>query len=189
MLRTIALGAALVGALWCGNAWAERYGSFAVHSDDAIQLKGYIDGGSLADFRSVLRANPSARVVLLSSGGGDVDAALEIAREIRRRGLSTAVQAGASCYSSCTYLFFAGRERVALGKIGVHRVTETASGKAAYDGDVRAALLRYGASDGVILAMARTPAGSVHVFSAAEIAKLQINTGGRQSLAWAYAAR
>ena len=59
--------------------------------------------------------------------------------------------------------------------------------KPVYDADVRAALTRYGASVGVLKAMASTPSSDIHVFSSKEIASWSINRGG--GLAAKYAAK
>lgn len=172
---------------------AQRIGDFVIYSEaEMISLNGQIGPGTIGDFHRALAARPHTRIVLLESPGGDVDAALRLAAEIRKRGLSTAIPRGYACYSACSYLFFAGREHVVKGALGVHRVSakgwDEARGEV-YDGDVRAALRRYGANAGVIRAMVSTPPGRLHVFSPREISRLSINRfAGDQSLAVKYAA-
>jgi len=79
---------------------------------------------------------------------------------------------------ACSYLFFAGREHVLTGKLGVHALSEqgVATKGPVYDADVRAALTKYGASAAAVLkVMASTPATDIHVFSSTEIASWSIN--------------
>jgi hypothetical protein len=172
---------------------AQRIGDFVIYSEaDMIALNGQIGPGTVGDFHRALKARPRTRIVLLESPGGDVDAALQLAAEIRRLGLSTVIPKGFVCYSACSYLFFAGREHVVKGSLGVHRVSAEGWNEArgqVYDGDVRAALRRYGANAGVIKAMVSTPPSRLHVFSPSEISRLSINrTAGQKSLAVKYAA-
>ena len=185
---------ALLGVMLAtGTAVAnERFGNFIVRSDhpDLIELAGPIDSKSVVDFHRALAAQPKAKVILLKSPGGYVDEALKIAAEVRQLGLNTAIPRNAACYSACTYLFFAGREHVVRGKLGVHQVSEdgVAPGQA-YDGDVRAALKGYGAPSAVLQAMASTPSSSIHVFSAREISKYALNRCAQGSRTALYAER
>jgi len=59
--------------------------------------------------------------VNLDSLGGDVDAAMQIGRLIRRFDASASVKQGAKCYSSCTLIYIAGVSRHNYGTIGLHR--------------------------------------------------------------------
>src|SRR5689334_22052295 len=132
----------LVAAFAIGSAYAnERIGDFVVYSKatDIIALDGEIGSSTIRDVHRALKARPGAKVVLLQSPGGYVDEALRLAAEIRRLGLNTAIPKGFGCYSACSYLFFAGREHVVRGELGVHAVAEQGArpGSPVYDGDVR----------------------------------------------------
>jgi hypothetical protein len=59
--------------------------------------------------------------VWLNSEGGEVSAALEIGRLIRRYEGTTAISVPSKCYSSCALIFIAGVLRLNLGKLGLHR--------------------------------------------------------------------
>ena len=194
MNRTILVGAFALLSLLPSHAAqaAEHVGKFVIYDDvaDVIGFEGPIDDSTAGDFRRALAARPGAKVLLLNSGGGDVDDALRLAGTIRQRGLGTAIPRGAACYSACSYLFFAGHEHIVRGELGVHQVAAAGSSERAYDGDVREALRRYGAPAGVIAAMISAPPTRLHVFSAREIAALAINrTGGSKSLTAVYAER
>lgn len=172
---------------------SERVGDFIVYPDapEVISLDGAIGDGTVGDFRAAMAKRPNAQVVLLNSSGGDVDDALKLAAMISARGMGTAVPRSSGCYSACSYLFFAGREHVAQGALGVHQVRMAGTGAgAAYDGDVRQALRRYGASDSVIDVMSNTPPSQLHVFSAKEIVAFAINrSDGANSLTASFASR
>lgn len=63
--------------------------------------------------------------VWFSSPGGNVMAALEIGRYLRKSGLATRVPSGASCASACTYAFVGGVFRAVdpTARVGVHNST------------------------------------------------------------------
>ena len=73
-----------------------------------LVLSGAVDG---LDYQKFLRMlTPSVQMVVLSnSPGGDLRSGLDIAREIRSRGLPTV--ASGFCQSSCANIFLGGRER------------------------------------------------------------------------------
>jgi len=185
-LRYLTIVVAALAAFFCCTFAVladERIGDFIFVPDlpDVIILDGEISSGTTADFHRALAKHPGVKVVVLHSGGGYVDPALQLAAEIRPRGLATAIPSGFTCYSACTYLFFAGRTHVVRGKLGVHALSEDGAWNGSggvYDGDVKAALRGWGASAGVIKAMVSTPASGLHVFSAKEISSLAINRGG-----------
>lgn len=67
------------------------------------------------------RQRISGNVVSFASNGGEVDAAMELGRLLRKLGVSTAVAAGDQCLSSCVFAFMGGDRRTVAGKIGIHR--------------------------------------------------------------------
>ena len=192
MLRGIVLAAAMAVLLGVGCASAaERFGNFVVYPEkaDVIGLDGEIDTDIVHEFHQALAVRPHVKVLVLQSRGGYVDQALALAAEIRQLGLSTAIPRSASCYSACTFLFFAGREHVVRGNLGVHHVAQSDAqdGVGVYDGDVRDALARYGATAPVIRAMVSTPPSDLHVFTSHEISSFSINRGSTSCLAAKYA--
>lgn len=59
--------------------------------------------------------------VSIAGDGGDVDAAMELGRLLRKLGVSTRVDRGDRCLSSCVFAFMGGDQRVVAGQIGIHR--------------------------------------------------------------------
>lgn len=145
-----------------------------------IALNAEITLDTAAEFAQALEARPDARIVVLNSPGGMVDTALEMAREIRKRGLQTYVPAGLGCYSACAYMFLAGENRQAEGELGVHQIStdvlDLISAQATL-GDVLDALEEYGVQQPVISRMLRTPPDDMYVFSADELSRFGINRG------------
>jgi ATP-dependent protease ClpP protease subunit len=70
---------------------------------------------------------PRAITLLISSPGGDADAAIDIANIISNRAWSVFVERDASCLSACVFLLAAARERAVLGQVGIHRVYPSGS--------------------------------------------------------------
>lgn len=53
--------------------------------------------------------------------GGDLDAAMELGRRLRRLGLYTRVGEGNQCLSACVFAFMGGERRIVAGRLGIHR--------------------------------------------------------------------
>lgn len=89
-----------------------------------IIVYGDIDRGMYDRFMGVLRANPDTKSVALGSGGGSVKDAIEMGREIRKRGLDTVLEG--NCYSACPLVFVGGTERTVWAAVrhdfGFHRL-------------------------------------------------------------------
>jgi peptidoglycan hydrolase-like protein with peptidoglycan-binding domain len=165
-----------------GTGGAPPRGAFSLPEDqpDLIVLNADITDTTPADFDRALEARPGARVVALNSPGGSVDAALRMAREIRKRGLTTFVPRDMGCYSACAYIFFAGNDRQAEGELGVHQISaEVADLVLAQTtlGDVLDALQEFGVHHQVISHMLRTPPDDMYVFTTAELAEFGIDSG------------
>jgi len=102
-----------------------------------IEYHGTITITDVEQFRAALkiaqRRSDFNHQVILTSVGGDVDAALQIGKLIRSAHLSTG--SVNECYSSCVIVLAGGVERypiidmagVSLGKVGIHRPFTTMS--------------------------------------------------------------
>lgn len=158
----------------------EQLGAFAIFDDapEAILLFGEITPNSPLDFRRALSMRPDATLLILGSPGGLVPSALIIADDVHQRGMSTAIPEGFECYSACSFVFFAGRERFVEGKLGVHQMASDEpdpEGVQYTTADLLEALERYDVPIGVIARMLRTPPEDMYVFSMSEVASLGIN--------------
>lgn len=102
-------------------AFAAPGPGMARDSGAVVAMTGIIQPGAYEVFYTVVaRANPN--LVVVSGPGGDLATALQIAKEVRRRGFDTAVPPGEYCASACAVIFLSGRTKyVARGaKVGLH---------------------------------------------------------------------
>ena len=76
------------------------------------------------EFRKAIRNHDIDTIVLLSPGGS-IWEGLTIAGMIFDKELTTFVPEGGRCTSACAFMFFAGNERHAAGKLGVHQFYST----------------------------------------------------------------
>jgi len=155
---------------------------------DVIVLNAEIGDHTQSDLDAALAERPSATILALNSPGGSVEAAVTMAWEIRRRGLTTYVPSEMGCYSACAYMFLAGTGRVLEGELGVHQITsELADLVVAQNtlGDVIGAMQAFDVHAQVISYMLRTPPEDMHVFTATEISDYGIEAGEPISIALA----
>jgi len=67
------------------------------------------------------RQKIAGNAVSFAGDGGDVDAAMELGRLLRKLGVSAVVARGDQCLSSCVFAFMGGDQRTVAGRIGIHR--------------------------------------------------------------------
>jgi hypothetical protein len=103
-----ALAVLLAGA---GPANAQEAPAVAVQAvGDAVVFKGQINARSAAEFLRLLREDPKITRLVISSRGGMVTAALDMALAVHERQLD--VEVPVACMSSCAnYVFPAGRNK------------------------------------------------------------------------------
>jgi len=144
---------------------------------NVIVLNGEIDFRTPLAFRRALAAHPGTHTIALNSVGGSVQAGLLVAEEVYERGLNTLIIEDFQCLSACSFIFFAGRERLAEGKLGVHQISGGGDIEDAQLNlsDILETLAKYGVSQDVITRMLRTRPDEMYVFSNQEIASLGIN--------------
>jgi hypothetical protein len=167
-------------------------------------LTGSIDPGAAQRFATEVAAHGEyVKTIVLDSPGGSVSDALAIGRQIRDKGFSTSVPAGALCASSCPLVLAGGKKRSADVKaaIGVHQIYETtasaapprlaevrqlAAGAMAAAQRSTALIERYldemGIDDGVWLLALETPPDRLYYFSPEELVALKLVTNLNQQL-------
>ncbi len=67
------------------------------------------------------RQRVAGNLVWFASDGGDIDAAMELGRLLRRHGLLTVVGKFDQCLSACVFAFMGGERRMVAGRLGIHR--------------------------------------------------------------------
>lgn len=139
----------------------------------AIALVDTIDGRTPLAFERMLADNPGITEVILQSGGGSVSSGLAIASRVHALGLKTTIPAGSGCYSACSFIFFAGKQRQAFGELGVHQISYGGGDGSLIDGqyaiaDILDVLNRFDVHPNVFSIMFRTPPEDMFIFSQQE---------------------
>lgn len=159
----------------------DQYGPFVFFPDEPSLLiyHSAVGANDMLHLKKALREHPSiSTIVLQNNGGGLVHIGLVVAEEVYERGLNTYIPEGSYCASACSFVFFAGKQRIAVGRLGVHQISAPElSGEQAQFGvsDIVATLPKYGVSADVLGIMFSTPAKDMYFFKPHEIAKYGIN--------------
>lgn len=95
------------------------------HRDDyqsLVDISGEITNQDVRAFNNIVRQLKNRTLAIrLNSPGGDVLAAMQIGRTIRKLDGKTVVPIGSKCYSSCALIFISGVTRGNYGELGLHR--------------------------------------------------------------------
>lgn len=162
------------------SATETSFGPFTVDDTkpDVIKMSGIVASGAALDFRRALRAAPDAKLIILNSDGGNVQAGLLIADDIQQRALATYIPKESKCYSACSYIFLSGKERKADGELGVHQISSDSPdlvGAQLAISDIIEVLSRFDTPPAVMQIMFKTPPNEMHVFSQDEIQRYKLN--------------
>lgn len=162
----------------------ERYGPFFFlpSQPNLLVYVGAVGANDMLNLKKALREHPTiSTLILQNNGGGLVHIGLVVAEEVYERGLNTYIPKDSYCASACSFVFFAGRQRLAEGRLGVHQISAPEmTGEQAQFGvsDIVATLPKYGVSADVLGIMFSTPSKEMYFFSSQEIIKYGINRTG-----------
>jgi hypothetical protein len=200
---SVVAGALAFGCLWVLLLWipAREHALIAmgrdplpplearITTDDTVLLlHGTFGSGSADRVRRLLDGNPGVVTVALSSPGGRLHEAAQIAALVRRRGLDTYVDT--RCESACTFVFLAGKERAATpnARIGFHRPSFAGLAPVAFDPATRGMIETYrgaGIPDDFLERIASTPARNMWYPSRSELEEAgvinRVSLGGETS--------
>ena len=100
----------------------KSYGSFMFFEEvpNALFFEDDISKNDSFEFRKAIR-NHDIDTIVLSSPGGALFEGLTIAGMIFDKKLTTYVPKTGRCASACAFMFFAGNNRQATGRLGVHQ--------------------------------------------------------------------
>ena len=103
----------------------EKYYPILIPAEDTTMfaLAGDIDMRTSLNFKRAVQEYGVPDVFLLNSGGGLVYIGLDLAMEVNRLGVTTVIPEDLSCYSACSFVFLAGKERILDGELGVHQIS------------------------------------------------------------------
>ncbi len=162
----------------------ERYGPFFFlpSQPNLLVYVGAVGANDMLNLKKALREHPTiSTLILQNNGGGLVHIGLVVAEEVYERGLNTYIPKDSYCASACSFVFFAGRQRLAEGRLGVHQISAPEmTGEQAQFGvsDIVATLPKYGVSADVLGIMFSTPSKEMYFFSPQEIIRYGINRTG-----------
>jgi hypothetical protein len=110
----------------------QSYGSFMFFEEvpNALFFEEGITNNDSFEFRKAIR-NHNIDTIVLSSPGGALFEGLTIAGMIFDKELTTYVPKIGRCASACAFMFFAGNNRQATGRLGVHQFYSTSDDKSA----------------------------------------------------------
>jgi hypothetical protein len=78
-----------------------------------------------ADVMAAMLANGtqklSGNTIWFASNGGDIDAAMDVGRLLRKLGIFTVIDKNDQCMSACVFAFMGGERRSVAGRLGIHR--------------------------------------------------------------------
>lgn len=162
----------------------ERYGPFFFlpSQPNLLVYVGAVGANDMLNLKKALREHPTiSTLILQNNGGGLVHIGLVVAEEVYERGLNTYIPKDSYCASACSFVFFAGRQRLAEGRLGVHQISAPEmTGEQAQFGvsDIVTTLPKYGVSADVLGIMFSTPSKEMYFFTPQEIIKYGINRTG-----------
>lgn len=97
----------------------------------AVEVRVFISGwighedvrsaGVMADLVRSGKQKIAGNIVSLAGHGGDVDAAMDLGRLLRKLGVFTLVGKKDQCLSACVFAFMGGERRSVAGRLGIHR--------------------------------------------------------------------
>ncbi|MBE0612784.1 MAG: hypothetical protein IH604_03865 [Burkholderiales bacterium] len=129
------------------------------------------------------RQRIAGNAVSFSGKGGDVDAAMEVGRLLRRLGVSTIVASEEQCLSSCVFAFMGGDQRRVEGRIGIHRPyfssTRKVANRRSYYRQLQKRLQQYVEEldfpTSLYEALMAVPPESIRILSAADLRKYYLS--------------
>jgi hypothetical protein len=180
ILSRILIALSFVGTVTSAESaeGTRTFGPFIVDAREptAIRLSGTIGVNDALNFRRALQHASNAKILVLQSPGGSVQAALMIADDVYERKIATLVPRESQCMSACSLIFFAGFERHVHGQLGVHQLTSSSvAGTQLAVSDIIDLLARFEVPAEALAIMFRTPSDSMHVFTGQEIERLNVN--------------
>ncbi len=134
-----------------------------------IGIFGEIDVRTPLSFEIVVGNIPNPQVLILDSPGGSVHSALTIASRVHGMKMATLILEEGECFSACSMIFLAGRERYAFGALGVHQISSS-NGQANWTAgqiaiaDIIDVLTRFEVPPALLSIMLRTPPDDMYVF-------------------------
>lgn len=130
-----------------------------------------------------INSNP---LVKLNSSGGDIDAAIEIGRSLRKTGAVATIGKSDVCFSACVFVLAGAPQRAIFGSVGIHRPYSLRTGDISIEDAQRdytrlmhlskSYLIEMNLPDALYEAMIRTPPEELRVLDEYELANFGLNS-------------
>jgi len=92
-----------------------------VYLSGPITREDVVSAGVMAGLLKSGKQKVADNAVWFASDGGDIDAAMDLGRLLRRIGVFALVGKDDQCLSACVFAFMGGERRVVAGRLGIHR--------------------------------------------------------------------
>jgi ATP-dependent protease ClpP protease subunit len=148
-----------------------------INSMDVNQVKNILQSKDATDAHTYYGI--SKAMFFLNSSGGDIYAAMEIGRLIRKARATCVIGERDKCYSACVFVLAGAVDRIVGGEVGIHRPFSTYVGKRDYQASqneyrrtetaVRTYLREMNLPDQLFEAMVRVPPEKIRTLSDAEL--------------------
>jgi len=92
-----------------------------VYVSGSITREDRLGAEVMADMIATGRQKLYGNTVWFASDGGDIDAAMDMGRLLRRLGVFAVIDKNDQCMSACVFAFMGGERRSVGGKLGIHR--------------------------------------------------------------------
>jgi len=104
---------------------------------EAYTISGEITSMDVNQVKNIFQSkgtmNPPFFHFYLDSSGGDINAAMEIGKLIRKARATCWIYPGAKCYSACVFVLSGAVKRIVHGEVGIHRPYSTYVGRRDYE--------------------------------------------------------
>jgi len=158
----------------CANGHSDCYAiSDEITSLDLAELKRRLSSPDRYNNKNLVP------VFFLDSHGGDIYAAMEIGRLLRKERAVAVVTRAASCMSACIFVLLGAVRRVVDGPIGIHRPYSDSTGEIDFETaqhryrqlvrSVQLYLQEMNASERLLEAMIRIPPERVRILAGSEV--------------------
>lgn len=167
------------------SEWDDSFYPFLIDTNEPTSafLVGEIYSRASLNLERAIDTYPQIDRIYLDSPGGEVHAALVLARIIDREGFETIIPSEKGCYSACAFLFFAGHSRYPFGELGVHQSDadkESNFGSQLSVADTIDILNDFDVTPEVYVRMFSTAPEDMYIFSSRELRKMGL-FGSRRS--------
>lgn len=152
-----------------------------------FRINGEITRSDVVTVRRILEDLGSRQTVIfwIDSSGGDVLAAIDIGRLVRKARAQVAIAEDDKCYSACVFVLAGAVQRIVGGAVGIHRPYSTDMGRLDFpeaqrryrdiDGKAREFLTEVNLPHSLFEAMVRIPPENIRILATEDLTAFGLN--------------